>query len=287
MTEDVRRRVLIVDDEEPGRINLRLALRAHAAWEIAGECADAAQARAFLAMHTVDVVFLDIRMPRESGLALAHDLAQQPAPPLLIFVTAYDTHAVAAFRVHALDYLLKPLDDADLAKALARADALMAQRQLAARTGALRDWSASLQRQGGVGEAPVYLRQLNVRSVGRIDVVQLAEVMVIEAAGNYVELHLAQRRVLHRVPIGTLERHLDPAVFVRVHRSVLVRRDQIVALRSGAAEAPTLTLRYGNEVPVSERHLAKVRKLLPAAQTSGCIEWTAIDGTTHHFSSIR
>ena len=265
--EDTRWRVLIVDDEEPGRINLRLALAAHAAWEIAGECADAAQARAFLATHTVDVVFLDIGMPRESGLALAHDLAQQPAPPLVIFVTAYDTHAVEAFRVHALDYLLKPLDDADLAQALVRADAMLAQRQRAAHTGALRDWSASLQgqRQGEVGQAPVYLRQLNVRSVGRIDFVQLDEVMFIEAAGNYVELHLAQRRVLHRVPIGTLERHLDPAVFVRVHRSVLVRRDQIVALHTGADGAAMLTLRCGKEIPVSERHLAKVRKLLSFA----------------------
>ena len=258
--EDIRRRVLIVDDEEPGRINLRLALRTHASWEIAAECADAAQARAFLAAQTVDLVFLDIRMPRESGLALAHHFAQQPAPPLVILVTAYDTHAVEAFRVHALDYLLKPLDDTDLAKALARADALIAQRQLAAHTGALRDWSISQQRTPG--QAPVYLRQLNVRSVGRIDFVQLDEVMYIEAAGNYVELHLAQRRVMHRVPISTLERHLDPAIFVRVHRSVLVRLDQIVALRSGADEAPTLTLRCTSQVPVSERHLAKVRRLL-------------------------
>jgi len=258
--EHTCRRALIVDDEAPGRINLRLALGAHASWEIAGECADAAEARAFLATQTVDLVFLDIRMPRESGLALAHDLAQQAAPPLVIFVTAYDTYAVEAFRVHALDYLLKPLDDADLATALARAEALMAQRQLAAHTIAPRDWSASQQR--APGKAPVYLRQLHVRSVGRIDFVQLEEVIYIEAAGNYVELHLALRRVMHRVPISILERHLDPAIFIRVHRSVLVRLDQIVALQSRAGEAPTLTLRCGSQVPVSERHLARVRKLL-------------------------
>lgn len=255
-----QRRALIVDDEEPGRINLRFALAAHPSWAIAGECADTAQARAFLAKEAVDVVFLDIRMPRESGLQLAHALAQWPAPPLIIFVTAYDTHAVEAFRVHALDYLLKPLDDADLARALARADALMAQRQLAAHTGALRDWSASHQRTPD--QAPVYLRQLNVRSVGRIDFVQLDEVMWIEAAGNYVELHLAQRRVLHRVAISTLERHLDPGSFMRVHRSALVRLDQVVALRTGADGASALTLRCGGVVPVSERHLARVRKLL-------------------------
>jgi two-component system LytT family response regulator len=229
----------------------------------AGECTDAAQARAFLATQSVDVVFLDIRMPRESGLALAHELAQRPAPPLIIFVTAYDTHAVEAFRVHALDYLLKPLDDAELARALVRASALMAQRQLAAHTGALRAWSASRQRDPG--QAPVYLRQLNVRSVGRIDFVQLEEVMWIEAAGNYVELHLAQRCVLHRVAISTLERHLDPGSFMRVHRSALVRIDQVAALRAGLDGASILTLRCGGEVPVSKRHLARVRKMLSMA----------------------
>ncbi|WP_332876110.1 LytR/AlgR family response regulator transcription factor [Massilia sp. S19_KUP03_FR1] len=256
----VRRRVLIVDDEEPGRINLRFALAAHPSWSIAGECADAAQARAFLAIHPVDLLFLDIRMPRESGLELAHELAHQPAPPLIIFVTAYDTHAVEAFRVHALDYLLKPLDDADLARALVRADALMAQRQLAAPACALRDWSALRQR--APGQVPAYLRQFNVRSVGRIDFIELADVAWIEAAGNYVELHLAQRNVLHRVPIGTLERHLDPALFVRVHRSALVRLGQVVTLRTSPDGASALTLRCGSVVPVSERHLAKVRRLL-------------------------
>jgi two-component system LytT family response regulator len=263
MMETAHRRVLIVDDEEPGRINLRLALGAHPSWEIVGECADAAQARAFLAEHSIDVLFLDIRMPRESGLELAHTLARQEAPPLVIFVTAYDTHAVEAFRVHALDYLLKPLDDADLARALTRAGAMMAQRQLAVHTGALRDWSAAHQR--APGQAPVYLRQLNVRSVGRIDFVPLEEVMWIEAAGNYVELHLAQRCVLHRVPIGALERRLDPAQFVRVHRSALVRLDQITALRTGADGGAAVTLRCGGVVPVSERHLARVRGLLAAA----------------------
>jgi DNA-binding LytR/AlgR family response regulator len=259
--ETIRRRVLIVDDEEPGRINLRFALGAHPSWQIAAECADTARARAFLATQTVDVIFLDIRMPRESGLELAHDLALQVAPTLVIFVTAYDTHAVEAFRVHALDYLLKPLDDAELAQALMRADALITQRQLAAHTGALRDWSASSRAR----DTPIYLHQLNVRSVGRLDLVRLEDVQWIEAAGNYVELHLAQRRVLHRVAIGTLERHLDPAVFVRVHRSALVRIDQVEALRTGADGASILTLRCGAAVPVSERHLGKVRKLLSAA----------------------
>ena len=218
------KRVLVVDDEAPGRDNLRYALQQQTGWQLAGACASAADARAFLALPAVDLVLLDIHMPRESGLQLARELSSESTPPLIVFVTAHDTYAIEAFAVHALDYLLKPFDDEDLTRALSRAAALIEQRQLAAHAHALRAWAAP----------PAYLSQLNVRSVGRIECVRLEEVLWIEAAGNYVELHLADRCVLHRVPIGTLARHLDPACFVRVHRSVLVRAEQIAALHTGA-----------------------------------------------------
>jgi len=256
MTRDAGR-VLIVDDEEPGRINLRHALAAHPGWLLAGECADAAAARAFLHAQAVDLVLLDIHMPFESGLELARALALDAQPPLIVFVTAHDAHALEAFAVHALDYLLKPVDDEDLARALARAATLIEQRQLAAHANALRDWAAA-----GTGAAPAYLAQLNVRSVGRIDCVRLDEVFWIEAAGNYVELHMQGRRLLHRVPIGTLERHLDPAMFVRVHRSALVRADQMTGLHTGSDGLRRVLLRCGSAVPVSDRHLPRVRARL-------------------------
>jgi DNA-binding LytR/AlgR family response regulator len=258
-------RLIIVDAEEPGRINLRYALAAHPHWQVAGECADAAGARALLAsMHgaaPVDLVLLDIHMPGESGLALARELAAQDHPPLIVFVTAHDAHAVEAFSVFALDYLLKPVDDEDLARALGRAEAAIAQRQLAAHAHALRAWADSLRPQAQAGQS-AYLRQLNVRSVGRMECVSLDEVMWIEAAGNYVELHLAGRCVLHRVAIGTLERHLDPACFMRVHRGALVRADQITALETGPDGVRSVLLRCGAKVPVSDRHLARVKSLL-------------------------
>lgn len=246
-------RAMIVDDEEPGRANLRHALAAEPQWRIAGEFADAAAARDALHAGDVDVVFLDIRMPGESGLALARELARQPAPPLVIFVTAYGGHAIDAFEAQALDYLLKPFDDERLARTLARAGALLEQRQRAAYGAALRDC---------VEPQPGWWTRLNVRSVGRIENVDVNEVLWIEAAGNYVELRLARRRVLHRVPIGTLERHLDPSRFVRVHRSALVRVDQACGLASAPDEGRTLLLRCGDVVPVSERYLARVRDLL-------------------------
>ena len=131
-------RALIVDDEEPGRINLRYGLAAHANWQLVAECASAAAARAVLDEQEVDVIFLDIQMPQETGLALARELAQREEPPLVIFATAYNEHAIEAFEVHALDYLLKPFDDQRLAQALERAAAMLEQRQRAAYARALR-----------------------------------------------------------------------------------------------------------------------------------------------------
>lgn len=248
-------RALIVDDEEPGRINLRYGLAPHAGWEVVGECASAAAARAALDGQAVDVIFLDIQMPQETGLALARELAQREEPPLVIFATAYNEHAIEAFEVHALDYLLKPFDDQRLAQALERAAAMLEQRQRAAYARAMRAFAAP---------EPAWLQQLNVRSVGRIECVQVDEVLWIEAAGNYVELRLAQRRVLHRVPLARLEQHLDPASFLRVHRRAMVRVSEVAALERDAEGGSQLLLRCGDRVPVSERHLAAVKALLAA-----------------------
>jgi two-component system, LytTR family, response regulator len=248
-------RALIVDDEEPGRINLRYGLAPHEGWQLVGECASAAAARAVLSAQEVDVIFLDIQMPQETGLALARELAQRDNPPLVIFATAYNEHAIEAFEVHALDYLLKPFDDQRLAQALERAAAMLEQRQRAAYARAMRAFAAPEQN---------YLQQLNVRSVGRIECVQVAEVLWIEAAGNYVELRLPERRVLHRVPLARLEQHLDPACFLRVHRRALVRVGEVASLERDAEGASQLVLRCGDRVPVSERHLPAVKALLGA-----------------------
>ena len=122
-------RYLIVDDEPPGRANLRLALGAHPDWRLVAECDGTAAARTVLAAQEVDVIFLDIQMPAESGLVLAREISRLRAPPLIVFVTAYSEHAIDAFEVHALDYLLKPLSDARLAQAVERIGAMLGQRQ--------------------------------------------------------------------------------------------------------------------------------------------------------------
>jgi len=244
-------RYLIVDDEDPGRRNLRLAMDAYPGWALCAECDGAAAARAALAAHEVDVLFLDIRMPGESGLVLARELSRLREPPLVVFVTAYGEHAVDAFEVHALDYLLKPLGDARLARAVERIEAMLGQRQREAYGAALRDYVDA-------GAAQV-LAHLNVRSVGRIERIAVADILWIEAAGNYVELHLAGRTVLHRITLNRLEALLAPADFLRVHRGAIVRRDQLARLDTTGDATYRLTLRCGAQVAVSERHLEALK----------------------------
>lgn len=246
-------RALIVDDEEPARINLRCALADHPGWQVVGECASVAGARDVLAGHEVDVVFLDIQMPAESGLVLARTLAAASNPPLVIFVTAHNLFAVDAFEVHALDYLLKPVNDERLAGALARAALMLAQRQRGGYGQALRAY---------VADQGQYLTQLSVKSVGRIECVQLADVRWIEASGNYVMLHQAGRSIMHRTPLIALARRLDPACFMQVHRGAIVRLDQLQALDAVGDGTYRLLLKCGADVGVSERYAAQIRARL-------------------------
>jgi two-component system LytT family response regulator len=244
-------RYLIVDDEAPGRTNLRLALADHPEWTLAAECDSAAAARSALASQDVDVVFLDIQMPVESGLVLAHEISRLREPPLIVFVTAYSEHAIDAFEVHALDYLLKPVSDARLAQAVERSAAMLRHRQREAYGAALRDYVDAA--------ATPHVEHLNVRSVGRIERIRVSDVLWVESAANYVELHLAARTVLHRITLNRLEALLAPGEFLRVHRSAIVRRDQIASLETTGEGTYRLALHCGAAVAVSERYLGALK----------------------------
>lgn len=254
---------LIVDDEPLARLNLERALDAHPRWRIQAACSDAASALAEVGRRVPDVVFLDIRMPGASGLGLARRLGHLTTPPVVVFVTAYGDHAVEAFELHALDYLVKPFDDARLASAVQRVESLLDVRARAAYGAALRgflsDAGADHPRPS---DQPPYLEQLCVKAVGRLDVVRVAEVQWVAAAGNYVKLHLPDRTVLHRVTLSALAARLDPREFIQVHRTALVRRRGCRSLTVAGDGTYTLTLDGGSVVPVSGRYLAEVRALL-------------------------
>lgn len=247
-------RYIIVDDEAPCRTNLRLALAAHPAWTLAAECDSASAARRALDGGDVDVVFLDIQMPVEPGLVLAREISQQANPPLIIFVTAYSDHAIDAFEVHALDYLLKPLNDARLAQAVERTTAMLAHRQ--------RDGYATALRNLVDPGATQRLEHISVRSVGCIEQVRVAEILWVGSASNYAELHLASRTVLHRITLSRLEMLLAPEEFMRVHRSAIVRRDQLASLATSGDGTYQLTLRCGAVVAVSERYLPALKLIM-------------------------
>lgn len=249
-------RSIIVDDEEPGRIMLRHALSAQKNWTNLGEFSNVATAREFLNSHDVDVIFLDIQMPMENGIGLARSLSKLENPPLIIFVTAYNAHAIEAFEVHALDYLLKPVNSVRFIQALSRADEILRQRRGYAKV--LRSYADS-ESQRHDKSASNYLQQIVARSVGEMECIPIAEVLWISSASNYVELHLARRVVLHRMPLGAIEKCLNPQDFIRVHRSTLVRTGQLQHLKVVGDGSYTLTLACGAEVAVSERHIQQVR----------------------------
>ncbi|MBN8506143.1 MAG: response regulator transcription factor [Burkholderiales bacterium] len=253
--------VLIVDDEALARSNLQLALADMPDWRVTGMAASAAEARVLMVQRPPDLVLLDIQMPRQHGLSFAAELAALPQPPLVIFVTAHDEHALAAFEVHALDYLLKPVDDERLAQALGHAESLLKQRQQALQAESLGAFVRERTAQGEQATTPV-LQQLVVRSVGALERVPVKDLTRLCSAGNYVELTLRDgRRLLHRATLSAMETRLPPGEFLRVHRTVLVRPDMIAGVVVEGDGVYSARLQDGSQVPVSERHIAAVRAL--------------------------
>ncbi|QNM95973.1 LytR/AlgR family response regulator transcription factor [Chitinimonas koreensis] len=249
-------RAMVVDDEEPGRLNLRYALADFPDWQLLAECSSTAQARAQWAELPCDVVFLDIQMPGESGLALARELSTLPYPPVIVFVTAYERYAVEAFEAHALDYLLKPFDDERLARTLERSRSMLALRQ--GSYGELLRYSLEAMET----LPPRHLSRVTVRSVGAIESIDVDDIYYLSASGNYVSLHLEHRTVLHRATLCHMATLLDPETFIRVHRSFLVRRQQMQQLRVTGDGTYALTLRNGDRVAVSGRYVQAVRSAL-------------------------
>ncbi len=226
-------KILIVDDEPLARDTVRLVLSVDPDVTIVGACSGV-DAVAQIAEATPDIVFLDVQMPGASGFDVIAQVGLE-AMPVVVFVTAYDQYAVRAFDVHAIDYVLKPYDDARLLAALARAKQRIAER------------SSSIAALGEVlADHPRTLYRFAVRERERVVFVDAADVDALEAADDYVELHVGDTVHLMRERLGDLETRLDPAQFVRIHRSTivnlarvremhpLVRGDALVVLEGGA-----------------------------------------------------
>lgn len=247
-------RVAIVEDEPPARAKLRRLLDEHAGYRIVAEAEDIAGGLALLRNDRPDLLFLDIQLGAENGFDL---LARAPPPfPLIVFTTAYHEHALRAFEVAALDYLLKPFDRERFAGALVRVGERIAERR--GGEGAAADEERLRHLGGDLGRAS-RLARIVVHERGRALIVPIAEVQRLSAAGNYVEVHCGGRKHLVRATLSRLAQRLDPAEFLRVHRSHLVRAGFIAAVEPWAHGDLRLTLCDGEELLLSRRY----RSLLP------------------------
>ena len=222
-----RIRTLIVDDEPLARRNLRVLLEKDPQIEIVDECRNGREAVKAINTLSPHLIFLDIQMPEMDGFdVLARTGTEQIQA--IIFVTAFDQYALKAFDVHALDYLLKPFDDERFAHALHRAKSQIEAREidrLSKRLLALLEERESERK--GSKDQKNYLTRLMVKVSGRVVLLKVDEIDFIEADGNYAKLHVGRTAHLLREKIHDLEGQLDPAKFVRIHRSIIVNLDRI------------------------------------------------------------
>lgn len=243
---------LIVDDEPLARQRLRALLAEEDAVEVVGECADGVEALQAIRERAPDLVFLDVQMPALDGFGV---LEQLPADelPVVIFVTAYDRYAIRAFEVHALDYLLKPFDRERFHKAVERARSRLRQPRAAdvdPQMLALLD---------DVKSGRKTLERLVIKSAGRVYFLRTDELDWIEAAGNYLRLHVGSDTHLLRETMNNLESRLDPERFLRVHRSTIVNIERIKELQPWFHGDYMVILKDGTQLPLSRSHRQKLQ----------------------------
>jgi two-component system LytT family response regulator len=256
---------MIVDDEPLARERLRKLLGQETDIEVIGECADGREAITAIKKDSPDLVFLDVQMPEVDGFGVISAL-DRVAMPAIVFVTAYDKFALRAFDVHALDYLLKPFDRERFVKALDRARRHLQKResdQLSARLGSL------LEELKGAEEekpAPKYLDRLAVKSEGRVVLLKTDDIDWIEAADNYVSLHIGAESHLHRETMSSLETKLPSDKFIRISRSSIVNIDRIKELQPLFHGDHVVILRNGTRLTLSRTYRDKLNQLLGKAE---------------------
>ena len=208
-------RAVVVDDEPLARDGMRILLAEHPDVELVGEAGNGADALGLVDRLKPDLLLIDVQMPQMSGLELAaHVAATCPQPPAFIFVTAYDEFALGAFDVHALDYVLKPIDEHRFAEAIRR---------------------ARLLHHRVPGKLPI-------RDGDAVTFVPIDDIDWVEAADYYVEIHVGGKTFLHRETLQRLQTRLDPDRFLRIHRSRLVNRDRVREIRwEGRGEMVVVT----------------------------------------------
>jgi two-component system, LytTR family, response regulator len=262
-------RTLLVDDEALSRRGLELRLRVANDIDIVGQCSNGREALEAIRRQRPDLVFLDIQMPGLSGFDVLAEL-QPHELPLIVFVTAYDRFAVQAFEARAIDYVLKPVDDARLAATLAHVRELTEQRTAAAERDQLVNLLADLRGSGELGQSgpstpvtsersPSWLPIRNGRETVRVPV---QAIEWVDAAGDYLCIHADGNTHILRATMREMENLLDPRLFQRVHRSTIVNLTRVKSLRAHMNGEYFLRLEGGQELKLSRTYRDKVEYFL-------------------------
>jgi len=242
-------KALIVDDEELARKLLLEMLAGHPEIEIVAECGNGMEAVKAVAEHKPELLFLDVQMPKLSGFDVLELV--DPAGLAVIFVTAFDQYAMKAFDVHAVDYLLKPYSKERFEAALERAKSQKAEK--APDAAAL----AATARPAGQ-----FLERIVVKDGTKVTLVPTAKLDYVEALDDYVSLATEGKKLLKQQTISSLEAALDPAVFVRIHRSFVVNFERVSRIEPYGKESKVAVLRNGVKLPVSRAGYARLKELL-------------------------
>jgi two-component system LytT family response regulator len=259
-------RTLLVDDEALSRRGLELRLRMANDIEIVGQCTNGREALAAIREHQPDLVFLDIQMPGLSGFDVLAEL-QPHELPMIVFVTAYDRFAVQAFEARAIDYVLKPVDDARLAATLTHVRELNDQRTAVAERNQLVNLLAELRGSGEIepaehangAQTPSWLPIRNGRETVRVPV---EAIEWVDAAGDYLCIHASGHTHILRATMREMENLLDPRLFQRVHRSTIVNLTRVKSLRAHMNGEYFLRLDGGQELKLSRTYRDKVEYFL-------------------------
>jgi two-component system LytT family response regulator len=250
-------RAVIADDEAQTRDQLRLLLAEETGVEIVAECSDALQTIAAVRAHKPDLLLLDIEMRSTDGFQILNCVSPEDMP-IVIFSSANDHDAIRAFEVRALDYLLKPFDPMRVHTAIERTRAELVKSHDRHLTHRILDLLAEAKTESQTD------RRLVVKTAGRVVFVEMGEIDWVEAAGNYVELKTRNGSYLIREGIGSLSKRLDPAQFVRIHRSIIVNVRKIKELQPCNRGEYMVVLRDGKQLSCSRGYRAKLQELIAA-----------------------
>jgi two-component system LytT family response regulator len=248
-------RVLVVDDDASGRKKLLHFLKGRPDVATVESCASGPEAIATIARFSPDIMFLDVEMPDLDGFEVLSALPPERVPRV-VFVTAYSEHAARAFEVGAIDYVLKPVDYRRFEQAFARVRADVARDDREYGETLLADLARASQHNDSAAAPPSArpLDRIMVKEGGRVFFVRVNEIDWVEAADNYIRLHLGRTEHLVRQTIRSLEGMLDLSQFARIHRSTLVNLDRILEIRQGISRDYVVVLKDGTELRLSDRY---------------------------------